>query len=309
MHLVYVAGTHKRKVNCAMSVTIEYILRMRDKLLHFHEKTGQFIQSNGSVPDIGSQARVEQAGYPRPQSIVSALAIGTQLIEYGGEHLTAFVKTVTEPVEVIACWTCVRSMLESCALSAWLLDPEIDAHTRVGRVFALRYEGMEQQLKFGRATNQPPAEIASLEARIDEVERDALALGFTPVVNRNHDRIGIAQSMPNATEMIKRMLDEEIMYRMLSGVAHGHHWAINQLSYQPSKRGDLDIGGVLAKPFEKTTNWKGIALLGVTALTAIARPLWNQCRYFGWNPLHLEEIFESTADGLDMTTHSRFWRS
>lgn len=292
-----------------MTITVEFISQMRETLLNFHQNVGGLIQANGSVPAAGSQALTEQAGYARPQSIVSACAIGTQLIEYGGEHLTAFVKTVTEPVEVIACWTCIRSMLESCALSAWLLDPAIDAHTRVGRVFALRYEGMEQQLKFGRASNVPAAEITGLETHIDDVERDALALGFTPVLNRHNDRIGIAQIMPGATDMIKMMLDEEILYRMLSGVAHGHHWAINQLSYMPAKTADIDIGGVLAKPFEKTMDLKGIALLAVTALKTLARPLWNQCRLFGWQPLHFEELFETAADGFDMTNHSRFWRS
>jgi len=289
-----------------MTVTVEYISRMRETLLTFHEKVGSFIQSNESVAGAGSQALGEQARYARPQSIVSACAIGTQLIEYGGEHLTAFVKTVTEPVEVIACWTCIRSMLEACALSAWLLDPAIDAHTRVSRAFALRYEGMDQQLKFGRARNLPAGEIVALETRIDDVERDALAIGFTQVLNRHNDRNGIAQMMPGATDMIKLMLDEEILYRLLSGVAHGHHWAINQLSYMPTQVADIDIGGVSAKPFEKTTELKGIALLGVTAVKALARPLWNQCRFFGWDALHLEQVFETAADGLDMTNHSRW---
>jgi len=292
-----------------MSVTVEYISQMREELLGYHQKAGRFIQSHGSVPAAGSQAFLEQTGYSRPQSILTAFALGTMLIEYGGEHLTAFVKTVTEPAEAMACWTCVRSMLESCALSAWLLDPAIEVRDRVQRVFALRFEGLEQQLKFGKAINQAPAQIAALEAHIDDVASDALSLGFPAVLDRHGRRIGIGQVMPNATNMIGAMLDEEIMYRMLSGVAHGHFWAISQLSMQPSNGDDLEIGGVPAKPFEKTTDLKGIAILGVTAFKALSRPLWNQCRYFGWPALQLEELLENSADALKMTEQPRFWRS
>ena len=105
-----------------MAITVEYIVQMRQALLDFHEQVARFVQSNDCIPAEGSQARIEQATYPRPDSIVSAYCIGNQLIEFGADHLTAFVKTVTEPVETIACWTCVRSMLEACALSAWLQD-------------------------------------------------------------------------------------------------------------------------------------------------------------------------------------------
>lgn len=291
-----------------MSFIDDFVVKMRPALINFHQEVGAFIQSNKSIPIAGSQALTEQAAYQRPESVLTAYSLGVTLIEYGGEHLTAFVKTITDPMEVIACWTCVRSMLESCALSAWLLDPSIDAHTRVGRGFALRYEGMEQQLKYGRATGQPAAEITSAEDHLNQTEQIAISLGFAPVVNRNNDRIGIAQDMPSATEMIKLMLDEENMYRLLSGVAHGHHWAINQLSYQASTSGPTNIGGVAAVPFEKTTDMKGIALLGLTAFKALARPLWNHCQYFGYDKLKLEEILETNADAIEMRETTRFWR-
>jgi hypothetical protein len=74
---------------------------------------------------------------------------------------------------------------------------------------------MDQQLKFGRVVNIDPAEIAKLEAHVDAVEKVALSLGFPLVQDKKLRRIGIAQQMPGATDMIKMMLDEEKMYRML----------------------------------------------------------------------------------------------
>ena len=41
----------------------------------------------------------------------------TPLIESGYEHVTAFIDTITEPMQVVATWTCVRSMLN---LVPWL---------------------------------------------------------------------------------------------------------------------------------------------------------------------------------------------
>lgn len=199
-------------------------------------------------------------------------------------------------------------MLESCSLSAWLLDPKIDAQSRIGRVYALRYDGMQQQVKFGRAAGIAPNEVISLEDRINAVEQEAIALGYPPVVDKKNRRIGIAQQVPNATDMIESILGEGIAYRLLSGVAHGHSWAIIGLGFKPAGE-DKSIGGVTAKSYQKTDNITGIAYLGIRTAKALARPLWNQCQYFGWESLRLEEIFENVFDKLQATDALRFWRS
>lgn len=290
-------------------VDVAYIEGMREGLTSFHDEVGKFLESQGHDPAVGSQAETEHRTYMRGESIVTAWSIGIMLIEFGGDHLTAFVKHATEPVEVIACWTCVRSMLESCALSAWLFDPSIDAHSRAGRAFALRYEGMDQQLKFGRVANIDPAEIANLEAHVDAVEKVAMGLGFPAVKDKKLRRIGIAQQMPGATDMIKMMLNEEKMYRMLSGVAHGHFWAIHSLSFAPAVTPNMAIGNTSVKAFTKTPNMNGLGLLGLCLMCSLARPLWNYCLYFGSDKLRLEEIFEKAADKLRMTPTRRFWRN
>jgi hypothetical protein len=155
---------------------VEYLASMREGLTGFCDEASEFFQSQGMGPKPGSQAVTEQAACDRPESIVTAQSLGLTLLESSSEHVMQFVKTVTEPVQTIACWTCVRSMLESSALSAWLLDPGIDAKTRIGRTFALRYEGLEQQLKFGRFAKVDPAELKKEEDRIDEIEKTVSAL-------------------------------------------------------------------------------------------------------------------------------------
>jgi hypothetical protein len=210
----------------------EFATVLRNALRGFHAEAAKFWQSHRPEPLAGSQAATEWTTYARPDSPRTVAAITSVLMESIGEHLTAFVKTITEPVEPIACWTCVRSMLESSSIAAWLVEPGIGAQTRVGRSFAIRYEGMDQQVKLARAMGWPAAEVQKIEDHIDDVEQVALGLGFPPLKNKNGERIGIAQRMPSATEMIKTMLDEELAYRLLSTVAYRHFWAINRLGFK-----------------------------------------------------------------------------
>jgi len=285
----------------------DYVDSLREALDDLFHGVGDFYRDNGVDPAADSQATIEQAAFPRPQSLVSASSIATFLIESGGEHVSAFVKSITEPMEPIACWTCVRSMLESCALAAWLLEPGIDAHTRVGRVFALRYEGLEQQLKLFRAID-PTGELKASKDHIDCVEQDALKLGYLKVENAQGRRLGIGQRMLTSTEVITLMLDEEIMYRLLSAVTHGHWWAIKTLAFKPvDQPSDLRIGEVPIYNFTKDINMEGLANLGLCAAKAFAKPVWYHCCYAGWDKAQLTTLLDRVFDKLQARRAVRFW--
>lgn len=180
----------------------EYIAKLRETLETFHSAIARLIAAEKNAYKAGSQAALEHASHEKPDLIYDAIGIGCQLIESGADHLSAFAKILAEPIEIIASWTCIRSMLESCAIASWLLDPRIDAQVRVRRLFAVRYEGMEKLLKFGRTANLSAGEINAQKARIDEVEQGALALGYPAVTNRAGNRIGIGETMPSATDII-----------------------------------------------------------------------------------------------------------
>ena len=289
----------------------DHLLVMREALSRFCKKIKSFHADHGNDWVPGSPALNEKASSPRPESLITAWSKATMLIESGGDHITAFVKMITESVEVFACLTCIRSMLEPCALASWLLDPRIDAHTRVGRVFAHRYEGLEQQLKLIRADGQRKnylQEIQGIKDRIDTVEQDALKIGYAPIVDKRGKRSGIGERMPSATEVIKLMLDEESMYRLFSAVTHGHDWALIGLGFSPVPEGDLspDVGGVSVAMFEKTPNVKNLALFGLTMANAFAKPVWYKCNYAGWDKERLIGVLDSTFDELGAKSSWRF---
>jgi hypothetical protein len=286
-------------------VAPEYVATMRNWLTSFHKQSASFIAAYGGLPAEHSQALKEQSSYANPEKVVSACALGMQLIEFGADHLSAFVKIITEPIEQMSAWTCVRSMLEGCSVSAWLLDPSIDSHTRVGRTFALRYEGMQSELKFMRVSGFPQHDQQKTKERIDAVEQEAIAAGFAPVLNKKGERIGIGQQMPSATDIIQTVLNDGKMYCLLSAVSHAHAYAIRGLNYLRFEPGDDVLSNVPVLAFKKNANLPGLALLGLSASMAMARPLWNQCLYYGWDSLRFEEILERTFDGLDVKYERR----
>ena len=174
----------------------DIVAAFRTSLARLFDEASAFGQSQGRVPKVGSIATSERTTYLRPESLHTVTAIATLLLESVGEHVTTFVKTITEPVNPLAAWTCVRSMLESASIAAWLLDPAIDAQTRVGRAFAHRFEGMEQQKKLLNAMGAPAKDVQQLEVQINSTDNVAASLGFPRFRNTKGEISAIGQRMP-----------------------------------------------------------------------------------------------------------------
>lgn len=284
-----------------------YIITLRANITYFLDGSAQLFKMNDGKPMIGSTAAYELSQSMRPELILTALSTAQFLIDYSSEQLSLFVKSLHEPIESLAAWTCVRSMLESCALAAWMVDPDIDHTERVARQFAHRYQGLEQQIKFGRAASLDAAELDAIEKRIDDVESSAMKLSYPEITNSQNKRIGIGRRMPGATQIINLMLNEEKTYRLLSAVAHGHMWALINLGYRPTDD-QSEIAGVGFQIMKKTVLVHGMAYIGLSATKAIVRPIWYLWRYMGWEVAPLIELFEHVFDGLQANNNSRFWR-
>lgn len=288
----------------------ETFFMLRAGLSRLDNEVTAFIQSQGIDPSPGSQAAIERAGYSRPESLYTVSAMGGMLLESVGEHVTVLVRAMTEPITPFACWTCVRSMLESASIAAWLFDPEVDAQQRVSRAYAHRYEGLEEQVKFGRAANVPPDELRQLEELLDKLEQDAVSLGFPVIRDRNGRRIGIAERMPSATDIIRAVLDDECAYRMLSAVAHAHTWAMIRLGFtQAAVQPPQPRDGARTVTMQKSAGSIYMHAFSVVRATkALTLPVWNQCLYFGWDRDRLVAILEAVYDQMHMQPVTRFWR-
>lgn len=105
----------------------EIFLKLRNGLVRLDTEVSAFVESQGIDPVPGSQAATERANYPNPESLFTVSGICAILLESVSEHVSLLVRAMHEPITPFACWNCVRSMLESSAISAWLHDPKITA--------------------------------------------------------------------------------------------------------------------------------------------------------------------------------------
>jgi len=290
-----------------MAFDVQRINSMRSALGALRDQLSTFVNDAGVEPNSQSQARVELQEFRPPDSVQTAHGQGALLMEVVSDQLTAFLKTITEPVETIAPWTCTRSLLEAAALACWMFDPSVDVRMRVSRSLALRYEGLDQKAKWERVSGYDPEQAYD---HIAVIESMATELGFEPIRDKNDRRIGIAQKMPSTTDLIRDTLDEEALYRLLSAIAHGHHWAIQKVSFKTTSAPALDPKtGVRVATVEKAPLMVGLAFLILKAATVFAKAVWYQATYFGWDTTKLTEVFEASFDDLNARDAIRFWRS
>lgn len=159
------------------SVNRDDAIQMVNTINKLHDGVGQFSNKRGFRPSPNSQAASEVTTFQRPESLTTAYSQGILLIEVAADHLMALTKTVSELVQTIAPWSCIRAFVESTALASWLLDPNIDSKNRVQKSFAFRYEGLIEELKFWTSSGSKEASL-KIVSRIGEVEQVALGLGF-----------------------------------------------------------------------------------------------------------------------------------
>ena len=139
-----------------MNLTVDAasLERLMEALEEALAETGQFLTRVGNEPAQDSTAALEIASFPKRGLVLTAYSQADMLLEVGSELVTCFIRTCAEPALPIASWSSVRGVIEPCALATWLLDPSIDVRTRVKRSFALRFEGLDQQIKMMRTANR-----------------------------------------------------------------------------------------------------------------------------------------------------------
>ena len=292
-----------------MSLPASHVESVRSAIRMLLERSKVFLHECPTEPIEGSIVARELASVQR-ESIVTALTFGDLAAEFAVDHLSSYVKIISEPIETLACFTCIRSMLETTAIGAWILDPTITSFGRIARVFAMRFDAMDQELKFGRCAGVATQDIQRLEARLNTVEADAIGLGCRKFRNKKGKIYAIGAVMPSATEMIRDVLNDEWTYRLLSAVAHGHHWALRPLGFADAtaQYGHLSVSGIAVTPFARKVNVEGIGITGLSGILAFARLMWNKAQYNGWDLLRLEKIFEDVADEIHAGESVRFWR-
>lgn len=283
------------QIKMTVEITYEDAMNAVNMVQQLHDKTGAFFESQGPDPKNNSIAVKELQAFKHPESLSTAYSRGVSLIDVAADHLIAFTKTIAAPTQSIAPWTITRSILETSALSSWLLDTEIDSYERVKRSLALRYEGFSQQAKFLQSIDQP---IESINVKIEKIELIAEELGFQKLRNKKGKRIGIGQVMPNVTEIIRDTFNEESFYRLYSAMAHSHPWAYIQLSYREvDEMTSQENNKVL---FEKHLPLELVCLLCGSVACYFSQPIRYKCELYGFDLKSMNTIIGDAFKGIGM---------
>jgi hypothetical protein len=281
------------------------VINMLTVVREFFTETSRAINSHHSQPATDSIATRERISFQNRESVESAHYGGFLSMECAADHLMGFVDTLAEPADTIAPWTCIRGLLESCALARWFLDPTIDVRARVGRYFAFRYIGFVQQIKLYKVGGKGQADIKRVEERIQKVEQDALKLGYSRIQTKSGKIDGIGQKMEDITKLVGETLDREADYRLMSAIVHGHHWAITQIGFRSIKI--KNSTGDVQKAFEKYIDPTFILVAANVAVTSFALVLWDIWRLYGWNEEEIKTLLDTTYDKLKYTRKRRPW--
>ncbi len=162
---------------------------------------------------FGSPAATDAA---LPQSRFVSIHAAQSLVS-GLDHLAAWrmlVEGGTLPIE--AQMTLLRGALEGAARCRWLLDPTVDATTRVARGFAAKRDDYRERGNFEKADGRDPrADTGAMTAdeRLAELEGWRQQAGI-PLV-----------SFDRTTDLMKVYRLEGI-FRTLSAAAHGKEWVL-----------------------------------------------------------------------------------
>jgi hypothetical protein len=230
-----------------------------------------------------SQAGSERDSFSDPEKVKTAFSQGWLLLEVADDQVESFIRSVANPALPFAASTSVRAILESSALATWLVDTDITVQDRVKRSFAFRYEGIEQERKWLNSIGET-TKATEKATRIENIELEAVALGFTKLEDGKGRRTGIGQVMPSATDIIKSMFDEEKTYRVLSGVVHGHFWALQGLGLNTDS---------LNSTVQKHLSPKILEYLCIMTATIFTKAIWKATQFFDWDETQLKTILES----------------
>ncbi len=295
-----VSASRPSEVPARVTEEIEVVNAVQAAIDRLLTRTNAYVgQRRNQTPPAGCSYDLEQQAPPNEESLDTGLSLVWFLLEALGEHASLFWKALQPQVEVIAPATCVRVMLEASARIQWILDGTIDARERVGRVYALQYQELEQDLKFLSAHKGRSAleDRHRVQARMCKITADASRDGYRTLRSKKGTRkqIGIGVPVPKTTDLIRESIDQEVPYRLLSGLVHTRVLSLRRWCYEtlPDPQGP---GGSAVKrlPPDK------MALLGALAAFCIKDSVETIARYLGWDLVQLREITNEAATSLNV---------
>ena len=229
------------------------------------------------------------------ESLKTIASQATLLVRGSCEHLLAFTRTLQPPLLSIAPFVCVRSALESSSIAAWLTEQAVTREKRIARSFAFRFEGQLQQGKLVDPADH--ATVAKLQARIVAIEAKAVHMGYPVTRTASGKLTMIATRWPGSTDTIKATLGMDKEYRILSSFAHGHPWAMTQVSYRQTATPNL---------IEQHLDPVALVWLCSVGAQSLSSAVWDTSEFVGLDSTSTRNLLNALYDELRITL-PRVW--
>ena len=236
------------------------------------------------------------------ESVEKAIFLGSLTLDTSASYIKAFSKIATPPINAIPLSTCFRSILEATALSEWILNPEIDCKEREKRQFVWWIESLDQQRKALESKPAPDDITQEIRDRIDKVKFEASISGFQVPTLSGTSNLPLGK-MPKITDIIKIIPDREFLYRVSSGVQHGHSWAIEFAGYDRINTHDR---ATRLRPYIRPSYLYSLCHESVVSLS---RPLWYLHKYLGLDQNGISEMLTKEFDSMQIPFDRRIWLS
>ncbi|MCD4722201.1 MAG: DUF5677 domain-containing protein [Desulfobacula sp.] len=268
------------------------------KLIHFIDKSG--IDPLGNSP-----ASLEIASFARRESIETAFSQASQTLIAATDYFEALDILIQKEKYAVAPWACARGLIESSALCTWLFEMDITSKERVSRSLSLRYNSLREQQKMARYDNDNLL-IAKIDERIDSIEKIAIDLGYEILRNKKNRRIGIGQIKPSITDLVEKQFSNEILYRLLSGMAHSNYTTLTALSFTKANS-TKKSGAVIQRSVPTDIQLSLLSQAG----KIYAKCLWLKTIQFGFDAAEMAILLEEFYDVLEIenSNQDRFWRT
>jgi len=217
------------------------------------------------------------------------------LQESAADHAWAIARGLIEPTLVFSLFTCCRAILECCSTALWILDSSADPLERIRRSIVVRAKNVDEQRKLAERSGDSERE-SKAKARLTEIVQRAASLGIS-VSSGEIPRI--EGSTLSATELAKAVFDAESIFRILSGVAHGHRSYLNQLGM----RRDEQFPNILVKELSP----EAVDLVTRYPLIWLSRLTFELRSYCGNSPGSFEQVCQTAYRRLHVPKEEWFW--
>ena len=245
-----------------MRIGLEHVNKARDALTSLIVRARDIHESLGTDPEADSVADQDRRANQKVAGTL--LEQGDLLLTQVADHAIGFRELVrVEHTRALAPSVMARAVLENAAMVLWLLDVNVDAITRFGRSLTWQRKDLNEEKKLTRSlikhhreemnkalAENPSFEISPMESMIEAREselKDAEEkIGELETLAGTHD-LGQIPGFQGFTNIVGRVKNWEVHYRMLSGLIHGNSSRLKSIGYRVVQGQQTPSGVVLER--------------------------------------------------------------